>query len=90
MGSCRAVGRDTPRPLRDPGKPERHAKPTAFALGQLVGSGHLTDDDVRQALYDAGIACGLNAREIRSTVGSGLAAGVRLPRHPRVPDLPPQ
>ena len=31
----------------------------AFALGQLVAGGHLSDDQVRSALLDAGVCSGL-------------------------------
>jgi hypothetical protein len=52
----------------------------AFALGQLVGAGHLTHDITSAALVDAAIAAGLPEREAQRTVDSGLAAGQARPR----------
>lgn len=66
-----------------PGTRNHTLNRAAFALGQLVGSGYLGDDDVRAALHHAALACGLTAREVRATVASGLQAGIRLPRHPQ-------
>jgi len=61
----------------------------SFALGQIVGGGHLRDDAVREALHHAGATAGLPPREVRSTVASGLRAGVRSPRGPRAQDFDP-
>jgi len=55
---------------------------SAFALGQLVASGHLPVDEVIATLTDAALAAGLSSREIQATIASGLRAGARSPRHP--------
>jgi Bifunctional DNA primase/polymerase, N-terminal len=72
-----------------PGSRNHVLNRAAFALGQLVGSGHLVGDDVREALHNAGISCGLTSREVRATVASGLQAGISRPRHPRTLDIYP-
>ncbi len=54
----------------------------AFKLGQIVGGGSLDYDAVEMALIDTGIAIGLNDRETRTTVASGLKAGLSSPRVP--------
>lgn len=55
----------------------------AFSLGQLVGSGHLTEAEVTDALTDAARCAGLDAREAARTITSGLRAGLARPRTPR-------
>jgi hypothetical protein len=57
----------------------------SFALGQLVGGGHLQAHDVADLLLVAASACGLSEREARLTIASGLQAGARQPRHPAGP-----
>ncbi|MGH9242722.1 MAG: hypothetical protein ACRD29_00035 [Acidimicrobiales bacterium] len=52
----------------------------AFALGQLVGGGHLDADTVTQALAAAALSVGLGAGETRATIASGLRAGAAYPR----------
>lgn len=52
----------------------------AFALGQLVGAGLLSEFDVDRALVNAGELAGLPTREAQATVRSGLQAGMREPR----------
>ncbi len=52
----------------------------AYKLGRLVAGGLLGEDDVRQALHDAGVASGLPGSEADRAVASGLAAGMRAPR----------
>ncbi len=54
----------------------------AFVLGQIVGGGHLDRAYVAELLEQAGQAVGLGPRETRATVGSGMDAGERSPRHP--------
>jgi hypothetical protein len=54
----------------------------AFALGQLVGAGHLDPDDVAAMLTNAALAAGLAPAETRATITSGLRAGTARPRHP--------
>jgi len=55
----------------------------AFALGQLVGAGHLDEADVVEALTASAIAAGLSAGEVAPTIASGLRAGIATPRHRR-------
>jgi len=57
----------------------------AFALGQLVHAGHLTTDDVRDTLTEAGQRCGLSLTETERTIASGLRAAEGKPRD-KVPD----
>ena len=66
-----------------PGSRNHDLNRAAFSLGQLVGAGHLADDDVRHALVTAGLSTGLSPREVGATVASGLRAGSNVPRHPR-------
>ncbi len=54
----------------------------AFALGQIVGGGHLDSADVAGYLCDAALDAGLGDAEARSTIASGLSAGAACPRHP--------
>lgn len=54
----------------------------AFALGQLVAGGHLDEHEVVHSLTAAGLSAGLGEREIRTTISSGLRAGLEHPRHP--------
>lgn len=53
---------------------------SAFSLGQLVGSGRLTEADVTDALTGAALSCGLGERETARTLRSGLRAGIAHPR----------
>lgn len=55
---------------------------SAFVLGQIVGGGHLDHEQVADLLGQAGVAAGLDEREVRMTVASGLQAGSHHPRHP--------
>ena len=61
---------------------------SAFVLGQIVGGGHLDAAEVAHLLERAGESAGLGAREAAATVASGLAAGTRWPRHPRLRPAP--
>jgi hypothetical protein len=58
----------------------------AIALGQLVASGSLAEDDVRAVLTDAAtahVATGAySARQAQQTITSGLRRGARRPRRP--------
>jgi hypothetical protein len=56
------------------------ANKTAFALGQLVGAGALTESDVEAALLSAATSAGLSEGEALASIRSGLRAGVKLPR----------
>ncbi len=53
----------------------------AFNLGQLVGGQELDMSDVTSGLLSAALAAGLGEREAQRTIDSGLAAGLREPRH---------
>lgn len=53
----------------------------AFNLGQLIATGHLTEDDVISALTDAALEAGLTPTETARTITSGLNAGQRHPRN---------
>lgn len=62
----------------------------AFNLGQLVGGGSLTEDEVVEQLTMAAQAAGLPTGEAIKTLFSGLDAGKRVPREvpaPPVADL---
>jgi hypothetical protein len=65
-----------------PGRRNNDLNRAAFALGQLVASGHLDAEIVHDLLVEAGLAVGLGDREVAATVHSGLEAGWRHPRHP--------
>lgn len=62
----------------------------AFNLGQLVAGGQISVEQVTTALTHAGIAAGLEPREIANTLRSGLSEGSRHARSPRVtsPEMP--
>lgn len=60
----------------------------AFCLGQIIGAGHLDAETVEQILIDNALAAGLGARESRTTVRSGLRAGMISPRSPRPLNVP--
>jgi len=51
----------------------------AIKIGHYIDSGSLDQGEVTELLHDAGRAAGLEATEIRATVQSGLAAGMREP-----------
>lgn len=53
---------------------------SAFALGQLVGSGVLDAAQVVSGLLEAAMRAGLSRREILKTIDSGLTAGMKDPR----------
>lgn len=52
----------------------------AFSLGQLVAGGELDEQQVIAELVVAAQLVGLDDREIRLTIRSGMAAGAKLPR----------
>jgi hypothetical protein len=58
---------------------------SAFNLAQLVASGHLEPETVRDQLTAAALHAGLDAREIDATLKSGHRAGSQHPR--TVPEL---
>ncbi len=53
---------------------------SAFALGQLVASGHLDRDHVANELRQAAVVSGLKDAEASATIASGMAAGAESPR----------
>lgn len=55
----------------------------AFSLGQLVAGGVLAQSAVEGGLYEAAIVAGLDDKETRGTIRSGLVAGMKLPRTPK-------
>lgn len=82
-----ALDRETAAVRRAPEGMRNHAlNRAAFVLGQIVAGGHLARDHVSTLLGQAGEDVGLQPREIGRTITSGLAAGMRTPRHP--PALP--
>jgi len=56
----------------------------AFALGQLVAVGVLSEAEVTRELSRAAMSAGLELEEIRATIASGLESGSRHPRE--IPD----
>jgi hypothetical protein len=63
-----------------PGTRNDHLNRSAFALGQLVGSGVLEEEQTVTALTETGLALGLGERECEQTIDSGLNAGIETPR----------
>ncbi|MCE3552845.1 bifunctional DNA primase/polymerase [Pseudonocardia sp. RS11V-5] len=63
-----------------PGCRNHTVNAAAFALGQLVGAGLLTEGLAVAALSEASAAIGLPPREADRTIRSGLSAGSRTPR----------
>jgi hypothetical protein len=57
----------------------------AVALGQLIGGGHLSTEHATSVLLDAARPhldlCADCARDAPRTIASGLARGLRQPRH---------
>lgn len=53
----------------------------AFSLGQLVGAGLLDRAEVESRLLSVATTTGLSEREALTTIGSGLTAGEKQPRH---------
>jgi putative DNA primase/helicase len=56
---------------------------SAFALGQIVGAGLLTEADVEQELTEVALTIGLGEKETAATIKSGLDAGKLKPRMPK-------
>jgi len=65
----------------EPGTRNHTLNAAAYSLGQLVGAGALPGELTAAALTRAARAAGLDDREIRATVRSGLTAGQQRPRH---------
>lgn len=53
---------------------------SAFALGQFIAAGVLSEAEVVRALSNAAMYAGLEMEEIRATITSGLEAGAKHPR----------
>lgn len=64
---------------REGGRNEQLNK-SAFSLGQLVAAGLLSESEVGDKLLSVGLAIGLEEREVRATIRSGLASGEKQPR----------
>jgi hypothetical protein len=62
----------------------------AFCLGQIVGAGILDAGLVERVLLESATGTGLGEREARTTVRSGVEAGMNYPRQPatRTPTPP--
>lgn len=58
---------------------------SAFNLGQLVTAGQLDEADAARQLLDAALAAGLDEREARRTIESGMPSGEARPRTPPAP-----
>jgi len=56
---------------------------SAFALGQIVGSGLLDFEEAQEELTRAALAAGLDENEVATTIKSGLEAGEKKPRMPK-------
>jgi P4 family phage/plasmid primase-like protien len=67
-----------------PGGRNTQLNKSAFNLGQLVGSGVLTEGEVKSRLFNAASACGLvkddGTLAVNNTIASGLNAGIKQPR----------
>lgn len=62
------------------GERNKRLNEAAFALGQLVGAGVLSEREVWDELTSAAKACKLGTHEIEATIASGLSAGQSNPR----------
>jgi hypothetical protein len=75
-----------------PGTRNNTLNTAAYSLGQLVGSGALDEQEVRDRLFEAAQTCGLvadhGAAAAFATIDSGLQAGKQQPR--TRPQPPPQ
>ncbi len=56
---------------------------SAFALGQIIGSGLLDFEEAQEELTRAALAAGLEENEVAATIKSGLEAGEKKPRMPK-------
>jgi hypothetical protein len=68
-----------------PGTRNDQLNRAAFALGRLVATGALNEDETVTALTEAGHKLGLGLRESERTVASGMSAGMDRPRDIGVP-----
>ncbi len=60
----------------------------AFAAGQLIGAGAIEEREVVAALLPAARSIGLDEREARATIASGIEAGKKSPRDLTCTDRP--
>ena len=77
--------------LREAGEGTRNdtLNRVAYRLGQIIGTGSLSEHDIAPLLIEQGIAIGLREREVETTVRSGLRAGEGEPRGPaKTPEVP--
>lgn len=63
---------------------------SAFRLGRIVAGGYLEEEEVVDALSEVAEAIGLEEREIKATIQSGMKSGMLQPyeREPLDPDAP--
>ncbi|MBR0798949.1 bifunctional DNA primase/polymerase [Bradyrhizobium jicamae] len=76
--SCRTVAR------AGEGQRNQILNTEAFKMGQLVGNGRIVERLVGKRLTNAARETGLGEEEIAKTIASGLAAGIKLPRLPKI------
>jgi hypothetical protein len=62
------------------GERNQRLNTAAFALGQIVAGGSLSDSEAWDALREAAQRCGLEHSETEATIASGMGAGQREPR----------
>ena len=67
-----------------PGQRNATLNSAAFSLGQIVAEGRLDQGEVERGLRSAAAAAGLPAEEVEATLRSGLEAGLKEPRGPKV------
>jgi hypothetical protein len=68
------------------GQRNQRLNTAAFALGQIVAGGSLSDSEAWDALREAAQRCGLGHSETEATIASGMGAGQREPRTAPEPD----
>jgi hypothetical protein len=62
----------------DTGSRNHSLNRAAFLLGKLVNGGLLPGDKVEDLLMDAAMAAGLEERESKRTIASGMSAATRV------------
>lgn len=79
---CLAALDNAVRKVRGTGEGGRNdaLNEAAFSLAQLVHTGGIGEGTIRGALMDAGLAIGLEAKEVEATLRSGMSAGLQQPR----------
>lgn len=71
------------------GSRNRQLNDSAFALGQFVAVGALSQPVVETYLEQTALAIGLKPKEVKATIKSGLFAGMKSPRDIPAPAPPP-